>query len=71
MGQPPGETISGSHLIEPSHGGAGEEDCERSAQSISEELVTVKLPQIKPITTAVVVAHKLPCKPLTMLGSKT
>jgi len=43
----------------------------RSAQSISEEVVTVKLHKTKLTTSAVVVAHKLLCKPLTMLGSKT
>lgn len=53
------------------HGEAGKEDSERSAQSISEEVVTVKLHQTKPTTTAVVVAHKLPYKPLTKPGSKT
>lgn len=71
MGLSSGEIVSGSRLIEPGHGEAGKEDNERSAQSISEEVVTVKLHQTKPTTAAVVVAHKLPCKPLTKLASKT
>lgn len=72
IGQSPGEIISGSHLTESSHGGARKEDHERPAQSISEEVVTVKLHQTKPTTTAVVVAvHELPCKPLNKLGSET
>ena len=70
MGQSPGEIISGSHLVERSHGGAGKEDQERPVHIISEKVVTVKL-QTKPTTTAVVVAHELPCKSLTKLGSKT
>lgn len=72
MGQSPGEIISGSHLTVPSHGGARKEDHERSAQTISEEVATVKLHQTKLITPAgVVAAHELPCKPLNKLGSKT
>lgn len=71
MGQSLGEIITGSHLIEPSHGRAGKEDHERSAGHVSEEVVTVKLHQTKRTTTALMAVHELPCKPLTKLRSKT
>lgn len=60
-----------SHFIEPSHGGAGKEDHEGFGHPFSEEVATVKLHHTKPSTTALVVAHELPCKPLTTLGSQT
>lgn len=60
-GQSPEEIISARYHVELSHGGAGKDHHERSAQSISEEVATAKPHETEPTADAVVVAHELPC----------
>lgn len=60
-GQSPEEITFAHYRTKPSHGGAGKDHHERSAQSISEEAATVRLHQTELTTDAVVVAHDLPC----------